>query len=188
MFVGTAKNEKRLLEEEEEGKYGLPILILRDSLLVKVGQNQFKSGILEGIFAKGVTFGKRIPTAFYPFSADDPSSYILTEISPILLEMQMNDSEFSEDELLHKAHQYYDYLDKKEKDALRGRIGFILSSIKKDQDFRFVLDRQKKWKIDRDFSPVTLKKAIQEYIRKLEREEEPSKLRATKLGDFASPA
>jgi hypothetical protein len=185
MFVGSGKNEKKLLDGENKTKCAIPVVILKNTMvLVMQGPNHFKNGILNEIFGKGIQFNHAIPTGFYPFSADDSPSYILTEISPILLQMHLKESEFSEDEILRESHQYYDYLDKKERDALRARIGFILNAIKKDQDFRFVFDRQKKWKIDPQFSIITLKKAIQEFVVKLERVEEGSKLKVTTLTDI----
>jgi len=177
-FFGTGKNREKLIEADNRGQYGIPIVIL-DKLLLKKDVHQFKTQELEALFDKGVTFRKRIPTSFYPFSADDPPSYILNEIAPFLCIMHLQNEEFSEDDILQKAHPFLDYSDDDEKASLKGRIGNLLSSMQKDQDYRFLLDKQKKWKIDPEISSKNLKSAIQKFIEKLEKSE-----RDTRLSDF----
>jgi hypothetical protein len=167
-FAGGNKAEPKLLEAEALGNYGLPILILDNLLLQKRGDNEFKNQNLEGLFSQGVTFRGKLPTGFYPFSPDDSRSHILAEIAPVLYEMHRRDCEFSEDDLLEKAHPYYECFDDQEKRQLKSRIGSILSSIPKEHDYRFLINKQNKWKIDSDMTPQRLQKAIQEFINKIE--------------------
>jgi hypothetical protein len=182
VFVGGKKSEQKLLEAELRNSYGIPIVILRDGSLKKKGQNHFRNSTLDSLFANGVIFSTKIPTGYYPFSSDDPPSYMLASIAPIMLDMLMRNVEFSEDDIIQKAHPLYDYLDKNEKVALKAKIGRLLTSIGEDTEFRFTIDKQKKWKIDPDMSLTRFKKMIQALIEKMEPSE---KLRDTTLLQWA---
>jgi len=176
-FAGMRKNEKKLLDAEDRNKYGLPIVVLDSLSMQKRGSNRFKNERLNELFDKGINFGGKIPTGFYPFSADDRNSYILGEIAPVLFEMHAKGLEFTPEDILTKAHPYHDYLDSGEKDALKGGIGRILSRIEQDPDFRFVISKQKtKWMISPDIGIVYLRRGIQELIEKWSEEEETPKL------------
>jgi hypothetical protein len=157
-FVGMHKNENKLLEAEDKNKYGLPIIILDGLLMQKKGPNRFKNDDLNTVFDKGINFYAKIPTGFYPFSADDRNSYILEEIAQVLFEMHAKNLEFTEEDILLKAHPFHDYLEPGEKDSLKGCIGRILSLVEKDSDFRFVISKQKKWKIDPEIGIGPLRK------------------------------
>lgn len=179
-FFGTDRNREKLAEADKRGQYGIPVVILHKSLLKK-DINQFKTQKLDELFANGVTFLRGIPTSFYPFSVDDSSSYLLMEIAPILCVKHLHNEEFSEDDILREAHPFYDYLGDDERAALKGRIGNLLSSMSEEQDYRFLIDRQKKWKINEEIKPKVLRSAIENYIQKLEKLEG-----ATKLTDFSA--
>jgi hypothetical protein len=181
-FVGMSKNEKKLLYAEAKNRYGLPVVIFEGLFMQKRGSNSFRNKRLDDLFQQGIKFRGKIPTDFYPFSADDLDSYILNEIAPILFEMHRKSLEFTVDDILREAHQFFDYLDNEEKDTLKGRIGWILRLIVQDQDLRFLLSKQKKWKIDPEVSAIYLKKGIQKFIEKCEVDEE--KLKIVKLSDF----
>lgn len=175
-FAGMHKNESKLLEAEDKNKYGLPIIILDGLLIQKKGPNRFKNENLNTVFDKGVNLCSKIPTGFYPFSADDRNSYILEEIAPVLFEMHAKNLEFTEEDALLRAHPFHDYLDAGEKDSLKGCIGKILSLVEKDPDFRFVISKQKKWKIDPDIGIVHLRKGIQALIERWSEVEETPRL------------
>lgn len=175
-LAGGHKAEPKLLEAEARENYGLPILILDNLLLQKRGDKNFNNQNLEGLFIQGVRFPGNLPTGFYPFSPDDSRSHILAEVAPVLYEMHRKDCEFSEEDLLREAHPYYDYFDDHEKSQLKARMGSILSSIHQDRDYRFVLDKQNKWKIDSEMTPQRLQKCIQEFINKTEEDDKQAKL------------
>jgi hypothetical protein len=164
-FAGTDKAGPKLLEAESRENYGLPIVIFDRFLLQKQGPGKFRNPNLESLFNQGVTFPKRCPTGFYPFSPDDSRAHILTEVASVLFEMHRKQCEFSEEEVLKEAHPFYDNFDDDERNQLKGRLGSILSEIPQEKDYRWVLTKQNhKWMIDPQMSTQRLQKAIQEYV------------------------
>jgi hypothetical protein len=90
--------------------------------------------------------------------------------------MHAKNLEFTDEDILLKAHPFHDYLEAGEKDSLKGCIGRVLSLIEKDPDFRFVFSKQRKWKIDADIGNGPLGKGIQALIEKWSKVEETPKL------------
>ena len=134
VYFGTEQKKEKLTTSIDEYGNPFPIVILEDNRIARdVRSGNFKSQTLNGIFSE-IVFKTPVPLSYIPFSASDDDEVILSCI--LWKFLGIANRTFTLNELLYDLfgnliHHY----DAKEKDALKSRIGHLLSDIMVDPDF-----------------------------------------------------
>lgn len=183
-YVGTDDKKDKLIRDIQNGSFIFPVIVEKNSK-INLEYNKFDCTILQNIFTSngGVSVAK-FSTEYYPFGKDDSDAYILSRLYPALVKYSLSGAEFDVEDLLNDTHKYYNLIDKQSIKELKGRIGRMLSDLKK-QEFNefFVYPSKKGFKL-RVRGASAFGKKLAKYIEKADKSIPPEKPLKVQKGLF----
>jgi hypothetical protein len=168
-YFCTAEKKDKLLESLRRKNYGYPTIILEKNKITMVDGGVFKSQKLNGIF-QSIDFTTPVPRSFIPFTVDDSNSTIAKALAQYLL--TKSSQTFTLDTLLTDMFSnILGYLPQEGKQALKSRVGTLLSKFKKEQGLGLIAFENGSISVNIANNVRKFSNACENFIKELETEE-----------------